>query len=353
MTDLDPARLIIAGFRGNSLPSRYENWLQKGALGGIILFSRNFDGAEGARGIVAAARAAQPQMIAAVDQEGGRVQRLKELQLPPAAHWKEWGNPSLTREAGLQLGRFLAALGFNLDFAPVVDVNTNPDNPVIGDRAFGDEVGTVVAYARAFAEGLHEAGVASCAKHFPGHGDTDTDSHLALPRLAHDMERLERVELASFAEFVDLPAWMTAHILFTSIDDKYPATLSESAIAVARQKLGYSGVIISDDLEMNAISSHHGYADAAVAAIEAGCDALLVCSEESAVVEAREALRAEAVRSPTFRARVAQSWQRVAALIERFPMPSSAPGAWQDVLDSPGVSALKSRLSERLGERDG
>lgn len=346
MAEVDPARLIIAGFRGNELPESYRGALRNEALGGIVLFSRNFDDAAGAAKILADAHAAQRQMLAAVDQEGGRVQRLKEFPLPAASVWRELGDVSLTEAAGCALGGFLRAVGFNLNFAPVVDVNTNPENPVIGDRAFGTDVPDVARYASAFAQGLSEAGVAACAKHFPGHGDTDTDSHLALPRLAHDMARLEAVELASFAEFTDLPAWMTAHILFSAIDDRYPATLSKSAIAIARETLGYAGVIISDDLEMNAIASHVGYAEASVAAIEAGCDALLICSEESAVSEASSALREHAARNPVFRSRVAEAWARVAAMIERYPMPTTSPQAWKLHLESEKARAFSKHLKD-------
>lgn len=351
MAHIDPARLVIAGFRGSPLPSDYEARLRAGSLGGIILFSRNFEDAAQAHAIVAQAREAQPQMIASVDQEGGRVERLKELSLPPANRWQQYGDPELVRRAAASLGRFLGAIGFNMNFAPVVDVNTNPDNPVIGDRAFGDDVITVRDFARPFAEGLHSAGVASCAKHFPGHGDTDVDSHLALPRLAHEMERLERIELASFANFVDLPAWMTAHILFGALDDLYPATLSESVMRLARSKLGFDGVLISDDLEMNAVASHHGYAEAAVRAISVGCDAVLICSDASALEEASVALRREAKKSAAFRERVDQAWNRLARLIDRFPMPETTRGAWRDVVRSEEVQWLRERLAD-LDESD-
>lgn len=348
MTAIDPARLIIAGFRGNELPTDYCTWLREERLGGLVLFSRNFAGAGEAYALISQARSLQSSMIVAVDQEGGRVQRLKEFPLPAAAHWQCFDEPALARQAGGLLGQFLSSVGFNMDFAPVVDVNTNPDNPVIGDRAFGDEVEPVIAFARPFAEGLHSAGVASCAKHFPGHGDTDLDSHLALPRLSHSRARLESVELTSFKAFTDLPAWMTAHILFPEIDDRYPATLSASALEIARNQLGYQGVLISDDLEMNAIASHFGYGEAAVQAIVAGCDALLVCSEASAVEQASEALRREAKTSEAFRVRVAESWSRLGALIQRFPLPAHGPQAWRDVVQGETARRFLANLDERM-----
>src|SRR5690606_34075683 len=231
----------------------------QGALGGVILFKRNLGTLEEIAELVAAIQDAYPSGVAplvSIDQEGGRVARLGApvVKLPPMRALGERDDADLTRRAARVLGAQLLALGIGVDFAPVLDVDTNPANPVIGDRSFGRDPETVIRHALAFAEGLREAGVIACGKHFPGHGDTDLDSHLALPRIAHDRARLDRVELAPFrAARGKVPTIMTAHVVFDAIDPSVPATLSRAVIeGVLRGELGYDGVIVSDDLEMKA-----------------------------------------------------------------------------------------------------
>src|SRR5439155_8944763 len=203
-----------------------------------------------------------------------------------------------TAEAvGRAIGDELRALGVDIDFAPVLDVHTNPANPVIGERAFGRDAATVARRALAFARGLDAAGVLACGKHFPGHGDTDTDSHLELPRIDHDWDRLEKVELLPFrrAAAAGLPIIMTAHVVFAALDAQRPATLSEQVITgLLRGKLGYRGVIVSDDLDMRAIAGHMGADHAAVAAVRAGCDVLLLCCDAANQGLADEGLVKEA-----------------------------------------------------------
>ena len=175
-------------------------------------------------------------------------------------------------QVGRALGDELRALGFDIDFAPVLDVHTNPANPIIGDRAFGRDAATVARRALAFARGLDAAGILACGKHFPGHGDTDTDSHLELPRVDHPWDRLESVELAPFraAAAARLPMIMTAHVVFPALDPTRPATLSEQVVTgLLRGKLGFDGVIVSDDLDMKAIAGLLGAGDAAVRAVRA------------------------------------------------------------------------------------
>ncbi len=295
----------------------------QGGLGGIILFRRNVDA--GPRATLAfladlISDAAEPILIA-VDQEGGRVARLREevISLPPMRALAARGDVALTRTAARVLGHQLRAIGFTMNMAPVLDVDTNPANPVIGDRAFGTTPEAVVEHALAFAAGLEDAGVASCGKHFPGHGDTDVDSHLALPTLSHGLERLDAVELAPFRAATGLPAWMSAHVLYEALDRDVPATLSRKVMQrVAREQLGYEGVIISDDLEMKAVADHFGIAPSAPMAIEAGCDMVLVCSDVDACFEAREALVHRAEERSEFRERLEEAATRGRALRQRF-----------------------------------
>jgi beta-N-acetylhexosaminidase len=259
----------------------------------------------------------------AVDQEGGSVQRLRApgtpwppmLQLDRIAD--DGAAAELAEAVGEAIGAELAAVGFDVDFAPVLDVHTNPANPVIGDRAFATTPERATVRALAFARGLERAGLLPCGKHFPGHGDTSTDSHLELPRVDHDLARLRRVELLPFARAAaaGLPMIMTAHVVFAAVDPDLPATLSPAVIGgVLRGELGYDGVVVSDDLDMKAIAAHFGAADAAVRAVAAGCDALLLCRDVAAQEAALAALVARGEADPAFRARIAQAAGRVREL---------------------------------------
>ena len=292
-------------------------------------------------------------LLVAVDQEGGRVARLGSpvLKLPPMRALASLSDPALTERAAAFLGGQLRALGFTMDFAPVLDVDTNPANPVIGDRSFGATPEQVVEQAYAFARGLASAGVLACGKHFPGHGDTDLDSHLALPRLAHDRARLDRVELAPFrAARGTLPAIMTAHVVFESLARGKPATLAHEVITeLLRGELGYDGAIISDDLEMKAIADHYGVEQAACLAIEAGCDTLLVCSRLDWVERARVALSERAAREPAFKRRLEDASERTRALrAGHRPEPITDPGALERALSREAAQALAQEIASRL-----
>ncbi|HZJ67744.1 MAG TPA: glycoside hydrolase family 3 N-terminal domain-containing protein, partial [Kofleriaceae bacterium] len=235
--------------------------------------------------------------------------------------------------------------------ALVVDVHTNPANPVIGDRAFGTEPEAVARRALAFAHGLDEAGVLACGKHFPGHGDTSTDSHLELPRIDHGWDRLERIELLPFARAAaaGLPMIMTAHVVFAALDPLRPATLSEQVITgLLRERLGYRGVILSDDLDMQAIVGHVGADAAAVAAVRAGCDALLLCRSEEHQDAAEAALIREAERDAAFRDRVSEAAHRVRALKQAHAAAlATRPAPPRNVVGSAAHRELADRLSGR------
>ncbi len=233
----------------------------------------------------------------------------------------------LARRIGEAMGAELAAVGFDIDFAPVLDVHTNEANPIIGDRAFAREPEAAAALALALADGLAAAGILSCGKHFPGHGDTDQDSHLVLPRLRHDLDRLRKVELLPFARAAaaGVPMIMTAHVVFEALDPGVPATLSRRALGeILRGELGYRGLVLSDDLDMKAIAEHIGVADAAVAAIEAGCDVLLLCESRANQDIALEALVRAGERSAPTRARIAEAAAAVRRLKAR-PAPPRPP----------------------------
>lgn len=322
----DVGQLLWVGFPGTEVDAALRARISAGEVGAAIVFGRNVarqvDGTADLASMVAltgalhdAARAAAAPLLIAVDQEGGRVQRIREPATvwPPMLHLASFEAETgrrLAAELGAAMGRELAALGFDVDFAPVLDVHTNQANPIIGDRAFAREPDRAVDLALAFAAAMESAGVLTCGKHFPGHGDTRTDSHLELPLLPHSRERLDAVELVPFrrAAAAGVPLMMTAHIVFAAIDATRPATLSRAVVTeLLRGELGYTGVIVSDDLGMKAVADHYGAADAAVAAIEAGCDALLACNEFDDQPVMYEALMRAAETSASFRDRVASA----------------------------------------------
>lgn len=224
-------------------------------------------------------------------------------------------DPKRTAAFATALCTELADLGFNLTFAPVVDVDSNPDNPVIGDRSFGRDAGLVSRHAAAFVAAANEVGMASCAKHFPGHGDTATDSHLALPKVRYGLERLRRVELTPFQAAIEagVPSIMSAHVLFPVLDRNRPATMSPEILGLLRDELGYEGLVFTDDLEMKAIADNYTIRDAVLSALEAGVDAPLVCHSLDVIEEVLQILE----RAPDRLLEVAID--RVLAFKESYP----------------------------------
>jgi beta-N-acetylhexosaminidase len=343
-------QLLVGGFNGIDLPTRFATALREGRRGGAILFRRNLpDLAAAHRLSCALVDAAGPDLppFISVDQEGGRVARLHAPfpKLPPMRVLGTIGETDLVRRAARVVGRELFALGFNLDFAPVLDVDSNPDNPIIGDRSFARDPARVSACAVAFAEGLEAEGVMACGKHFPGHGDTSVDSHVDLPIIHHDRARLDAVELPPFraAAAAGIATMMTAHVVVTSIDAQVPATMSRAVCTeLLRGDVGFRGVLFSDDLEMAAVAARYPIETSAVASIEAGCDALLVCSDEDLQDRAHEALVRAAERDPGFRARVEEAARRVLEVRRRMPpRPAPADGLAQIVGGAEGRAMLE------------
>ncbi len=307
--------MLFVGFSDTKITPDLARLLDEG-VGGVILFEHNVQGPEHVAELNDAVRrhAGRPLLIC-VDQEGGTVARLRNgfTPMPPARELGRAG-PAAARETGRVCGTELAAVGFDLNFAPVLDVDTNPANPIIGDRSFSSDAARAAEAAVAFAAGLAEAGVVACGKHFPGHGDTLTDSHLTLPRLPHDMDRLEAVELVPFRAAIaaGIPAIMSAHIVFEAIDPAVPGTMSRRVVqGLLRETLGFQGVIFSDDLEMDAVKAHFDFAGAVKQTAEAGVDALLVCHHPELQWLALESLRTLPQE------RVAASVGRIAALHHR------------------------------------
>jgi beta-N-acetylhexosaminidase len=288
----------MVGIPGPTLDRETIDFLNEIKPFGVILFAKNTPDRATVETLTTDLRREFPGMLLAIDHEGGRVQRLGPpfTHLPPALAMARKGDPELLRQAGHLHAAELRAAGFDIDFAPVLDVHTNDDNPVIGDRAFGTTPEEVIHFALPYLQGLAEGGILGCAKHFPGHGDTSVDSHLELPRLAsgtHGRGRLRELEMRPFARAIagGVPMVMTAHIVVEAYDPELPATMSPVLInGCLRDELGYNGFVVSDDLEMKAIADEFGVGPGAVAAIRAGCDLCLVCLTTDAVREAHQAL---------------------------------------------------------------
>ncbi|SLN05191.1 Beta-hexosaminidase [Corynebacterium xerosis] len=290
--DADALGVLMAPFTGTELPAWIDGVLDAG-LASVILFGDNTPDPATARSLARAVHARSADCVVAIDEEGGDVTRIQSgtgSPLPTAWALGEVDSTELTRHAGHALGDILAACDIDLDLAPVLDVSTDPANPVIGTRSYGDDPDRVAAHARAFATGLIEAGLGTCAKHFPGHGATSTDSHTALPWIALDRRQLEREHLAPFRIAPWLDAVMTAHVLVPALGEG-PASISPWARPLLDRTVGgtFRGMLITDALDMAAVAADPGYGEAVVRAIESGAD--LLCLGTSMRRDAEQMLR--------------------------------------------------------------
>ena len=347
-------QLLLAGIEGTQAGQDAAYAVQTVQAGGIILFGRNVDTCAQAASLVSGLRELNgdhvPLLIAS-DEEGGTVSRMPDevRDLPSAYTFGQTGSGALCRELGQALAAQCAALGINVDFAPVADVWTDPDNTVIGRRALGTDGDTVAQLVPQVMAGLEEVGVVPVVKHFPGHGDTGADSHYDLPVVSKSLDELTELELRPFeAAIADgAPAVMVGHLLMLSLDDTLPASLSPAVVTgLLRQELGFDGVVFTDDLTMGAVSNTYGMGEAAVLAFEAGCDVLLVCHGQDNLQAAYEALL-EAVESGRIsQARLDESVYRILRLKADFAMSN-------DPVPAPDVDALNARLDGLLAALEG
>jgi beta-N-acetylhexosaminidase len=343
--------LLIIGLPGPELDAEAEALLDEVRPLGVILFRRNITSTAQLRTLTARLREGRPGLLVAIDHEGGRVHRMPAdfTHFPPSLVMVRHGDPGLMKEVGLAHATELREAGFNLTFSPCLDVHTNPDNPIIGDRAFGTTPEEVVHNSLPYMQGLSEGGILSCGKHFPGHGDTTVDSHLALPVLpatSHDLRRLRSLELRPFARAIaqGLPMIMTAHVVCEALDASVPATLSSRVIdGCLRRELGFRGYIVSDDLEMKAIADNYSVGRAAVMSILAGCDGCLVCATPSLIREAHGALAAALASGEITKAAQAEVAARRDKLLARSKKLSRVPIS-DGSIGAPTHAALSARL---------
>jgi beta-N-acetylhexosaminidase len=349
------ASLFTVGFYGKAVTDDLRGLLARG-VGGVIYFARNVGSpAEVLELNRELKRVAGRPLVLAIDQEGGQVARLRQgfTELPPMRAVGATGDANLARELGLLIGRELRAVGFDMNYAPVLDIDTNPANPIIAARSFGRTPELVTELGLALAAGLERAGVAACGKHFPGHGDTSQDSHLELPTLPHAMERLERVELAPFkaAAKAGIAAFMTAHVIFEAVDPKYPATMSRAVLTgILREKLGYDGMVVTDDVEMKAIADNYGVEEAVLLGLNAGVDHFLCCHTATLAHNAIDAIVKAVESGQLSQAVLDAATRRFANVRSRFEKPVGE-AAGLAVLRSPEHLALVQRIIDGVDAR--
>lgn len=342
-TEEKVGQLLVAGIEGTQAGEDGLQAVQDYQVGGVILFGRNVESAEQLASLTNELKALNGDntpLFLCVDQEGGRVDRMPPEvdDLSSAYDYIAGGGDPLER--GKVLSAQCAAFGFNLDFSTCLDIWSNPDNAVIGDRSYGSDPDTVTRAGLAVNEGLSQGGVIPVVKHFPGHGDTSTDSHVDLPVVDKTVEELEEFELIPFQAAIEAgtPCVMVAHILMTQIDPDLPASLSPKVVTgLLRQEMGFDGVVCTDDLTMGAISNTYGMGEAAVMAVEAGCDLLLVCHEADNLTAAREALLAAVDSGRITMERLDESVCRILSLKQEYSLTNHPVG-------QPDVEALNAQI---------
>jgi beta-N-acetylhexosaminidase len=308
-------RCLLARFAGQRPPDWLRRWLDAG-LAGVVLFAQNIESPDQLRALVAELRAHREDLIVAVDEEGGLVSRLEARtgsSFPGNSALGAVDDPELTRQIAASIGGMLAAAGLSLDLAPVADLDASP---VIGVRSFGADPVRAGVHTAAFVRGLQDRGVAACAKHFPGHGRAAGDSHLELPEVSTSLATLRESDLVPFRSAIEagVRCVMTAHVLFPAVDSR-PATLSARWLTgVLREELGFSGVVITDALDMAAIGDDAGQANGAVSALAAGADLLCLPADQEAQLCARDAVAAAVRAGSVASGRIEEAAARVGEL---------------------------------------
>ena len=325
---------------GQSLDAETAEFLRAHKIRAICLFRKNLGTEDEIRQLTSDLRGAMGEKaLIGIDQEGGSVIRaLSVPQAPAAMALGAIDSEALAEEVGAAVARGLRFLGINWNFAPVLDINNNPANPVIGERSFGEDAHRVTRLAKAWMRGSLREGVACCVKHFPGHGDTHVDSHHALPTVDKSLAELEALELKPFRALsqgdVIAPAMMTAHIVYPELDAEHPATLSRRILTgILRESIGYEGVVITDALMMKAVFDRFGYARASVLALQAGADMPLAQGSKAEQLTAIDAIAAALEDGRLSLAQVEQAKQRLDALAEAYPLGQSDYTAEQRAAD--------------------
>ncbi|MBM4354737.1 MAG: beta-N-acetylhexosaminidase [Deltaproteobacteria bacterium] len=310
-------QLFLVGFEGRNISPWLKQLFHDYHVGGVVLFSRNVSEPGQAFEMLRSFKV--PGLLVAIDHEGGRVVRLPApvTRFPPAGQLGLVNSPEMVRRSAVCQARELSAIGINFNFAPVLDVRSNPVNRVIADRSFSADAQAVGRLAREYVRGSLEVGVAPCGKHFPGHGDTREDSHELLPRVDTSPATLEQRELVPYrmALAAGLPAIMTAHVVHEGLDPTLPATLSQPVVGkLLRERLGFQGVVVTDDLEMKAVADNWDVEDRTLLALKAGADLLMYCHTPEVQIRAIETVYRAVDGRIVKPEQIEQSFARIQAL---------------------------------------
>lgn len=351
-------QLLMIGFSGKQVTPHIRRWVQRRKVGGVAIFARNIESTEQiarfTRGIQSLTHDGVPVFIS-LDQEGGNVVRIKDgaTVLPGNMALGATRSTTLAYVAGQALGTDLRRLGFNMNLAPVLDVNSNPRNPVIGIRSYGEKPQLVGALGAWFVRGQQEAGIAGVAKHFPGHGDTQADSHFAMPSISTSIERLRSLELLPFERAIaaGLDAVMTAHIALPKIVEKpnLPATLSYRILTEElRERMGFEGIVITDGLEMQGIVEQFGSGVAAVRAIQAGADMAMILWTNKKKEEVYRSLIRAVQRGTISMGRLEQSVRRILRVKQKRGLFSRDLPPLRQVLQNGNRNKVHNQIAERI-----
>lgn len=343
-------QLVIVGVDGYENDEHSKQLMEKYHAGGFILFKKNIQDSAQLLTLLNSLKETNAAlnkvpMFLSVDEEGGRVSRLPDefKKFPSNKVIGQKNDSSLSYQIGNILGRELSSFGFNMDFAPVLDINSNPKNPVIGDRSFGTTAGLVSRLGIETMKGIRAENVISVVKHFPGHGDTSVDSHVGLPRVNHDLKRLKSFELVPFKAAIEnsVDAIMIAHILLPKLDPENPASFSKAVITdLLRTDMNFNGVVITDDFTMGAIEKNYDMGGAAVKSIQAGADIVLVCHGFDKQETVIKALLAAAQTGQISTGRLDESVYRVLELKQRYSLGNAPAGPVDPQKINAEISAL-------------
>ncbi|MFJ7827304.1 beta-N-acetylhexosaminidase [Psychrobacillus sp. NPDC096623] len=343
-------QMIFAGIKGTIMTNETKKIISTDQVGGIILFKDNLKDAHQSVTLLNAIKEENTNnkvpLFLGVDEEGGRISRLPGVtKLPTNEDLGKQNDATLSYDIGKLLGKEVSAFGFNLDFAPVLDINSNPDNPVIGNRSYGTDAEIVSELGIRTMEGIQSERVISVVKHFPGHGDTMVDSHKELPIIQKSLKDLHALELIPFARAIDHGAEvvMIGHILLPKIDSTYPSSLSKKIITdILREQLDYEGIIITDDMTMKAILNTFEIGEAAVSAVKAGNDIVLVAHDYANVFKAKEAILQAIEAGEITEQRIDESVKRILSIKKKYNLSNTQ-------LDGVNIQELNQLINETLG----
>lgn len=344
-------QMVIVGLEGYEMDEASQHMIDKYKVGGFILFNRNIQNAAQTLNLINSLKEANKSnkipLFVAVDEEGGSVRRMPDefLKLPTSRAVGEVDSEEFAHQLGSVIGKQIKSLGFNMSFAPVLDIDSNPKNPVIGNRSFGANPETVSRLGTATMEGL-KTHVISAVKHFPGHGDTSVDSHIGLPVVEHHIDRLKNFELVPFEAAIEKGAdvVMIAHILLPEIDEKNPATLSKTIITdILRDEMNFDGVVITDDMTMGAIVENYDIGKAAVKSVLAGADIILVCHDNEKQVKVLEALKQAVIDGSLSEDLLNQHVYRVLKLKQKYDLKD-------EMIESVDVEEINEEIRQLLNK---